>query len=106
MNLPGIFDVQAMVGIGALALIVIQYIKDSIPEKLIRWITVLASVSVSFIWFYKEGAGYNYVVVIVNGAFAAFGADTGYNFLSAKPGSPAFTLPAKTAESPKPTPNP
>jgi hypothetical protein len=98
MNLPGIFDVQAMAGIAVLALIVIQYIKNKLPENLIRWITVLVSIGVSFIWFYKEGAGYNYIVVIVNGAFAAFGSDTGYNFLSAKPDSPAFTLPAKAAE--------
>lgn len=105
MNLPGIFDVQAMAGIAALALIVIQYIKDELPEKLIRWITVLVSIGVSFIWFYKEGAGYNYIVVIVNGAFAAFGADTGYNFLSGNK-SPAFTLPSKAPEVINKTPNP
>jgi hypothetical protein len=98
MNLPSIIDLTAVAGIGMLAMMIIQYIKDSLPTKLIRWCTLLAGIGVSFLWFYKPGINYDFVVVIANGVLGAIGADTGYNFLSPT-NSPSFTLPSKKEDS-------
>jgi hypothetical protein len=95
MTLPSIIDLQAIAAIGMLVLIFMQYIKDAIPDKLMRVCSLLVGIGISFLWFYKPGNyNFDFIMIIANGIFGAIGADTGYQFLSPT-GSPIFSLPSK-----------
>ena len=96
MTFPSIIDLAAISGIGALALLLTQYIKDALPVKLIRPCTILSGIGVAFLWFYnpQTGALPDLITVIANGVFGAVLADGGYNFFSAKD-SPLFSFPGK-----------
>lgn len=96
MTLPSIIDLLAIGGIGFLTMMFIQYVKDGIPDKLVRVATILAGIGVGFLWYYNPQTGGipDLVVIIANGVFGAIAADTGYNFLSPT-NSPAFTLPGR-----------
>lgn len=95
MNLPSIIDVSICAQIGVLVLMVIQYVKASIPDKIIPVASILAGIGLSFLFFYKPGVAINFVVVIANGVLGSIMADTGYSFISTGT-SPTFTLPSKT----------
>lgn len=95
MNLPSIIDVAVVAQIGVLVLAVIQYVKASIPEKLIPVASILAGIGLSFLFFYKPGVPIDFVIVLANGVIGAITADTGYSFLSTGK-SATFTLPSKT----------
>jgi hypothetical protein len=70
------------------------------------YLQLLLGVALSWWWeAYLLPAGtalwsVNWIFVMTNGIAAAIFADTGLNFLSAKPGSPAFSLPRKTIPDP------
>lgn len=95
MNLPSIIDISIISQIGALILVVIQYVKASIPEKLIPVASILVGIGLSFLFFYKPGVPIAFVAVIANGVIGAIMADTGYSFISTGK-SETFTLPSKT----------
>lgn len=95
MNLPSIIDVSICAQIGVLVLMVVQYVKASIPEKLIPVASILAGIGLSFLFFYKPGTSINFVIVIANGVLGSIMADTGYSFISTG-NSPTFTLPSKS----------
>ena len=101
MQLPSIIDVQAIVGIGMLSMIVTQYIKGALPDKMIPVCNLIIAIWISFLWYYKPGEAYpDMVMVVANGMLGASGADTGYNFLSAS-SSPPFSLPRKNGNGEK-----
>lgn len=95
MDLSSFFDLAKLASVGALTLIIIQYIKEPIPEKLIKWVTLLVGILVSFFIEYKVGGALDVVVIVANGIVGAMGADGGYQFLSGTK-SPAFSLPSQT----------
>ena len=98
MTLPSFIDVASVMAMAALILMIVQYIKDSISVKLIRYVTILIGILVSFLYYYNPTSGWagvNLVAVIASGVLAAIAADTGYNFLSPSK-SPSFTLSSKS----------
>ena len=102
MNLPSIIDITSIASIGMLVLVVMQYIKEPIPVKLVPVCSVLVGIGVAFLYFYKPGGGQlDLVMIIANGVLGAVFADTGYNFLSASQ-SPPLSLSSKVV-TPKPT---
>ncbi|MBU0907402.1 MAG: hypothetical protein KKE05_04575 [Nanoarchaeota archaeon] len=106
MTLPAIIDLQAITAIGMLVLIFMQYIKDAIPDKLMRVCSLLVGIGISFLWFYKPGNyNFDFIMIIANGIFGAIGADTGYQFLSPS-GSQVFSLPGKIDKPAEKTPEP
>ena len=95
MNLPSIIDAAICAQIGVLVLMIVQYIKASIPEKLIPVASVLVGIGISFLFFYKAPVEQmDFLIIIANGVLGAIMADTGYTFLSTGK-SPTFTLPNK-----------
>jgi hypothetical protein len=105
MTLPSFIDMARVVEIGALVLIIMQYFKAGIPEKLIPVISILVGIAVSFAYNanipFDQWTPNMIFVTILTGAIAAFGADTGYSFFS-NSRSQAFTLPSKAQLNGKP----
>lgn len=94
-----ILDSSKIAQIGALVLVVVQFIKKYIsdkyiPDKYIPVVSIVIGILIAFLFEYKEGK-FDIVSGIVNGALGAIGADTSYGFLS-KTKSPAFTLSSRT----------
>jgi hypothetical protein len=83
-------DVSKISQIGALVLVVVQYIKVAIPEKAIPFVSIAIGILISFLFQYYAGK-IDILIGIVNGVIGAVGADTGYGFLSNSK-SPQFTL--------------
>ena len=90
--------------IGELALLVlmlVQYIKNYVPEKIIKPYLQIAS-GIAFSWMgmaYTAGIAdilqMPIIKLTVDGILAGMASETGYGFLSYKPDSPAFSLPRK-----------
>ena len=95
MTLPSFVDVGIVAAIAVLVLMIVQYIKQFVPAKVVPWISFPIGVGLAFMFFYKPGVAFNYFIVIVNGLFGAISADTGYNFLSGSKSAP-FSLSSKT----------
>ncbi len=95
MNLPDFLDVGKIAQMAALVLMIVQYIKPAIPEKLIPVASMLVGIGISFLFAYNVSpTGFNYVMIITYGVFSAIAADTGYSFLSSSKSS-IFSLPSK-----------
>src|SRR5512139_1395274 len=95
MDWASLFDLPKLATIGTLTMIIIQYIKEAIPEKFITTATVLVGIGISFFVEYKALGSTDVVTTIVNGVMGAMGADSGYQFLSGGKSLP-FTLPSKS----------
>ena len=94
MTVPNILNLQAIAGIGAMVLMIVQYIKTPIPEKLVPAVSILVGIGVSFLYFYAPGQPLDFVLIIANGVLGAVSADTGFNFLSGSQ-SPPLSLSSK-----------
>ncbi|MGD0662851.1 MAG: hypothetical protein ABSD38_32770 [Syntrophorhabdales bacterium] len=92
-------DASKIAQIGALVLVVVQYVKVAIPEKVTPFVSIALGILISFLFQYYAGK-FDIVIGIVNGVLGAVGADTGYGFLSNSK-SPQFTL-ASTDQLKKP----
>lgn len=92
-NLPNFIDLSKLAQIGALVLVVVQYIKKPIPDKYIPYVSIAIGILISFVFEYNGGK-IDIVTGIVNGVLGAVGADTSYGFLN-NTKSPAFTLPSR-----------
>ena len=111
LQLPEFLDLNRITVIAGLILAIIQYVKSKLPDWIIKpYLQLVLGIFLSWWWgAYTLPAGtplwsINWVFVVTNGITAAIFADTGFNFLSAKPGSPAFTLPRKTGIDPSGVP--
>jgi hypothetical protein len=93
MNLPSFLDISKIAQIGALVLVVVQYIKKPIPDKYIPYVSIAIGILISLLFEYR-GAKFDIVNGIVNGVLGAIGADTSYGLLSNSK-SPTFTLPSR-----------
>jgi len=84
--------------IGMLVLMIIQYLKAGIPEKLIPVASLILGVAISFGYLtntsVSEWTGYIVFVTILNGVIGAVSADTAYSFVSGTK-SPSISLPSK-----------
>ena len=98
MNLPSFMDMAKVAEIGVLVLIVIQYFKSAIPEKLIPVISVLLGIALSFGYIcnipFSEWTPYLVFVTILTGVAGAIGADTAYSFVSGTKSTP-ISLPSR-----------
>ena len=98
MNLPSFIDLQRVAEIGLLVIMIIQYFKTAIPEKLIPVVSVLLGIAISFGYNaqipFSDWTPYLIFVTVINGAVAAFGSDTAYSFLSGTNSKP-LSLPSK-----------
>ena len=94
-SLPGWMDAGRLAIIAALTLMLVQYIKSFIPEKLIKVVAIAIALIVAGL---MQLAEINiYAKIALYAIFAVTAADTGYKFFSnAK--SPSFTLPTKAQE--------
>mgnify|MGYP001609111770 FL=1 len=95
MQLPTWFNLMDLASMGAIVMLIVQYIKGPIPEKYLRYVTLLVGILVSLFSAYLSGKAIDYIQVIGFGILAAVIADGGYAFLSGGK-SPAFTLPSQT----------
>ena len=92
MVVPEWMSLERVGMIAALTLILVQYVKAAIPEKLIPVASLLIAILVAFLF---DQAEINpYVRMVLYGVFATAGADTTYGFLN-NSRSPTFTLPSK-----------
>lgn len=102
MELPDFLDAARIGQLALLVAIVIQYVKDKVPEWFIKpYLQMVLGIILSWLGLaYVSGAVNPFLVpwvkVIVDGIVAALVSDFGYNFLVSKPGSPAFSLPTRT----------
>ncbi len=106
MDIMSVLDPVALAAISALALTITQYIKGTIPEKIVPYANVLAGLVAAFLYFYKPGIipDYNQIItMVVNGVLGATGSHLSYDFLSSKR-SPQFSLSSKPTEPAKPEP--
>jgi hypothetical protein len=101
--LPSFLDIAKITALATLVLALVQYVKDKVPSWAIKpYLQIAFGVGLSLWWdSYVLPAGtpfymVNWVVVLTNGVLAGIFADLGFNFLSAQPGSPTFSLPKKT----------
>ena len=85
-----IFDVSRIAEIGALVIVIVQYIKKPIREDVVPFVSIGIGILISFLLEYYGGT-IDILAGIVNGVLGAVGADTGYGFLS-NTKSPQFTL--------------
>jgi hypothetical protein len=99
-GLPSFIDVKKVAEIGLLVIMIIQYFKAAIPEKIIPVVSVFLGIGISFGYTANIPIGdwtpYQIFVTIINGAVGAFASDTAYSFLSSGK-SPAFTLPDRAS---------
>lgn len=102
MNLPSFLDLARIGELALLVAMVIQYIKDKVPEPIIKpYLQMVLGILFSWLAIAYVAGTVNplnvpWVKVVVDGIVAALASDFGYNFLSSKPGSPAFSLPTRT----------
>jgi hypothetical protein len=97
MDLPSWLDLPKIAGLSVLTLAVVQYFKVGIPDKLIRYFSVLVGIALSFACELYIGAVLNPIKAAVNGLIATVTADTAYKFLSNSK-SQSFSLPSKAQE--------
>ena len=109
--LPDFLQLEKISYISLLILALIQYVKTRVPDWIIKpYLQVFFGLALAWWWdAYGLPAGtpfwsVNWITVISNGILAAIFADTGFNFLSSKPGSPVFSFPRKTTPDPSGTP--
>jgi hypothetical protein len=96
MNLPSIIDVGTIMAMGGLILMITQYVKGAVPEKLIPVASILIGIGVAFLYYWNpQTYDVDWVKVVANGILAAIAADTGYNFMSGSQ-SPPLSLSSKT----------
>ena len=92
MVMPEWMSLERVGMISVLTLILVQYVKTAIPEKLIPVASLLIAILVAYLF---DQAEINpYFRMVLYGTFATAGADTTYGFLSNSK-SPTFTLPSK-----------
>ncbi len=94
MNFPAWFNLTDLAAMGAIVMLVVQYIKGPIPEAYLRYVTLLVGVLVSIFSAYLSGKPIAYVSTIGFGILSAIIADGGYQFLSDTTSKP-FSLPSK-----------
>lgn len=95
MQFPAWFNITDLAAMGAVIMLIVQYIKGPIPEKYLRYATLVIGVLVSIFAAYLAGKGINWVSVVGFGILSAIIADGGYAFLSGGQ-SPVFSLPSQT----------
>jgi hypothetical protein len=95
MGLPDWLDMTKIGGLAVLTLVVIQYLKGSIPVKFIKPATLLVGIVLAYLGERYVGSAVVWVKIIVNGLLAGIMSDVGYGLLSNKGGSGTFTLPSK-----------
>ena len=95
MDLPKWLDAEKIGQLALLVLAVVQYFKQGIPDKFIKYFGMAIGVAVSIICDLYVGK-IVWIQSVFNGMVAAILADTAYGFLSSKQGT--FTLPAKKEE--------
>jgi len=102
MTIPSWVDAEKLALISAATLMFIQYVKASIPEKLIPVASLLIAFGIAML---LEFAEINvYAQLIFYALLATAGADFSYQFLSSSSSKP-FTLPSKTQLTTKEKPN-
>ena len=96
-EMPKWLDMQQILGLGVLTLMIVQYLKDSIPTKLIKPATLAVGVLMAFLSdFYVDALkDIAWFKDITNGLLAGVMSDFGYGLLSRKAGTGLFTLPSK-----------
>ncbi len=96
-TLPGWLDAPKIAGLAVLCLAVVQYFKNGIPEKYVKYFAVVVGIVLSFACELYIGSVLNPVKAAVNGLIATVVSDTAYKFLSNSK-SQSFTLPSKAQE--------
>jgi len=99
--LPGM-DVSRIGQLALLVLMLMQYVKNRVPEWLLKpWLQMFFGVGLS-VWsvLYASPQGtllssLNWLVVVSDGIFSAVAADGGYQLLKNTPESPRFSLPRR-----------
>ena len=94
MQFPAWFNLTDLAAMGAVIMLIVQYIKGPIPEAYLRYVTLVIGVLVSLFATYMGGKIINWVAVFGFGILSAVVADGGYAFLS-NSGSKSFSLPSK-----------
>lgn len=98
MDWTSIFDMVKLGKIAMLTMVVIQYVKEMIPEAYIRAVAIVIGIAMSLILDIQMLPTWNnFIMVAVNGIFGAILADTTYGFLSDGK-STKFSLPSKGGE--------
>ena len=94
MNFPAWFNITDLAAMGAIVMLIVQYIKGPIPDAYLRYVTIFIGILVSIFSSYLSGKVLDWVAVIGFGILSAIIADGGYAFLSGGK-SPVFSLPSQ-----------
>ena len=94
MQFPVWFNLTDLAAMGAVIMLIVQYIKGPIPDAYLRYVTLVVGILVSLFAAYLSAKPIEWVPVVGFGILSAMVADGGYAFLSGGK-SPIFSLPSQ-----------
>ncbi len=85
MQLPNWIDLKTLSEVGLLVAIIVQYIKDSVPTYLMRWVVLAIGIVCAYVAALYQAQPLVHIPIILNGVLAAMLANVGYQVLKNTP---------------------
>ncbi len=85
MELPAWIDLKTIAEIGLLVVVITQYIKDAVPDYLMKWVVLVIGVVCAYVAQVYQGMPLTHLQTIMNGILAAMLASAGYQVLKNTP---------------------
>ena len=91
--IPTWLEIGKITELAVLVLVVMQYLKTGIPEKLIKPATLVVGVLIAILGYLYAAQAVPWFKAVFNGVLAGIFSDTAYGFLSRKGGT--LVLPSR-----------